>query len=275
MTTLAVDHEQTESRWPTQYLFGVPICALTMEQVLSVIDETIESRGRLLIGAVNAAKIVNMRGNAPLREAVLKADLVIADGAAVVWASRVLRKPLPERVTGIDLMVGMLKRGDERGYRIYCLGATTEVLEAAVSRIRNDYPGLVVAGYHHGYFSPDEETKVVEEIRATAPDILLVAMSPPKKEQFLARWSHDLAPVGHGVGGALDVLAGKVDRAPEAWQRWGMEWLYRVKQEPGRLWRRYLVTNSIFLGMVVGTLACRPRARRPSRRVRSAPQGPP
>lgn len=263
MTTLAVNPEQVGTRWPTRYLFGVPICALTMDQVLSVVDETIESRGRLLIGAVNAAKLVNMRRDGPLRQAVLSADLTIPDGASVVWASRVLKQPLPERVAGIDLMMRMLERGDKRGYRVYCLGATTQVLEAAIARIRADFPGVVLVGHHHGYFSARQEVEIVEEIRAAEPDILFVAMSPPKKEQFLARWSHELARVGHGVGGAFDILAGQVARAPEAWQRCGVEWLYRVKQEPVRLWRRYLVTNSIFLGMVVGALACRPRARRP------------
>ena len=259
MTTLAVNPEQVGTRWPTRYLFGVPICALTMDEVLSVVDETIENRSRLLIGAVNAAKIVNMRQDGPLRQAVLSADLTIPDGASVVWASRVLRRPLPERVTGIDLMLRMLERGNQRGYRVYCLGATTQVLEAATARIRADYPGVVLVGHHHGYFSAHEEDEIVEKIRAAQPDILFVAMSPPKKEQFLARWSHELARVGHGVGGAFDILAGQIARAPEAWQRYGVEWLYRVKQEPARLWRRYLFTNSIFLGMVVGALACKSR----------------
>ena len=159
-------------------------------------------------------------------------------------------------------MMQMLERGDKRGYRVYCLGATEQVLEVAVARICTDYPGVVLVGHHHGYFSAQQEGDIVEEIRAAEPDILFVAMSPPKKEQFLARWSHELTRVGHGVGGAFDILAGHVARAPEAWQRCGVEWLYRVKQEPGRLWRRYLVTNTIFVWMTLGAVVCQIRGSR-------------
>jgi len=145
----------------------------------------------------------------------------------------------------------MLRRGSTAGWRFYCLGATREVLEKVVERIGSDYPGAVVAGYRDGYFKDAEEEQVAAEIAAARADILLVAMTSPKKEKFLARWSETLGiPVCHGVGGSFDVMAGKVDRAPEAWQRLGLEWLYRVKQEPGRLWRRYLVTNTLFCGML-------------------------
>jgi N-acetylglucosaminyldiphosphoundecaprenol N-acetyl-beta-D-mannosaminyltransferase len=170
----------------------------------------------------------------------------------VVWASRLLRRALPERVAGIDLMMEMLSRGNSHGYRIYCLGATPAVLEKTVQRIREDYPGVVVAGAHHGYFTVADEERIAQDIAAAEPDILLVAMTSPRKERFLAKWSSNLtASVYHGVGGSFDVLAGKVRRAPVAWQRWGLEWLYRVKQEPRRLWKRYLITNTLFAEMVV------------------------
>ncbi len=241
--------------WPCCRLFGFPIHGLRMEQVLDVVDETIARRERLLIGVVNAAKLVNMRRDGVLRDAVLSSDMILADGMAVVWAARLLRRSLPERVAGIDLMHAMLHRGNERGYRVYCLGARQDALDTAVARIRVEYPGVVIAGTRNGYFSPEEESGIVAEIRAAKPDMLFVAMSPPKKEVFLAKWAAKLeVPVCHGVGGAIDVLAGKVQRAPEVWQRLGIEWLYRVKQEPRRMWRRYLVTNSLYCGMVVGEL---------------------
>jgi N-acetylglucosaminyldiphosphoundecaprenol N-acetyl-beta-D-mannosaminyltransferase len=233
-------------------MFGVPISALTMEQVVSLVDDTIARRATLLLGVVNAAKLVNMRRDKRLRKAVLAADMILADGVAVVWASRLLGRRLPERVTGIDLMHEMLQRGTDRHYRVFCLGATDEVLETTVARIRADYPGVVVAGYRNGYFSSDNELEIVESIRAARPDILLAAMSSPKKEIFLERWFGRLdVPICHGVGGAFDVLAGKVRRAPDGWQRLGLEWLYRVVQEPRRLWRRYMVTNTLFGIMVL------------------------
>jgi N-acetylglucosaminyldiphosphoundecaprenol N-acetyl-beta-D-mannosaminyltransferase len=230
-----------------QQLFGIPIHALTTEQVLNCVDEAIRQRGRLLLGVVNAAKIVNMHRDEILGRSVLTADMILADGMAVVWAGRVLRRRLPERVAGIDLMESILARGARQGYRVFCLGATQEILDETVARMQQRYPGIVVAGRHHGYFQPEDEPRLVEQIRASRADVLFAAMSSPKKEQFLARWADDMGvPVLHGVGGAFDVMAGKVKRAPILWQRLGLEWLYRVVQEPRRMWRRYLVTNALF-----------------------------
>ena len=233
-------------------LWGVPIHAMTMDDVLGRVDAAIADRRRLRIGVVNAAKIVSMRRDEALREAVVSCDLIVADGMSVVWASRVLARPLPERVAGIDLMLAMLRRGNDRGYRVYCLGATDEVLDKVVARIAQDYPDVSVVGRHHGYFGAEEAGAVAAAVAAARADILFVAMTSPKKEQFLARWGDDLGvPVCHGVGGSFDVLAGLVRRAPESWQRFGLEWLYRVRQEPRRLWRRYLVTNTLFCALVV------------------------
>jgi N-acetylglucosaminyldiphosphoundecaprenol N-acetyl-beta-D-mannosaminyltransferase len=236
---------------PTKNMLGIPICAITMDQVLSLIDRTIAHHGHLHIGVVNAAKIVNIRRNEVLRDDVMSSDIIVADGTSVVWASRILGHPLPERVTGIDLMLGMFRRGNENRYRVYCLGATNDVLEKATARIVADYPKLKLVGRHNGYFTTEEEPAIADEIIAAKPDILLVAMSSPKKEKFMAHWSEKLdVPVCHGVGGSFDVMAGKVQRAPERWQRLGLEWLYRLLQEPRRLWRRYLVTNTIFCLLV-------------------------
>jgi N-acetylglucosaminyldiphosphoundecaprenol N-acetyl-beta-D-mannosaminyltransferase len=236
---------------PVREILGVPVDALTMDQVLDRVEDAIARRAPLQIGVVNAAKVVNMRRDPALREDVLSSDLILADGIAVVWAGRLLGRALPERVAGIDLMHGIFRRGAARGWRVFCLGATRAVLDGVLARVAADYPGVQVAGSHDGYFKDAEEESVAAEIGASRADVLLVAMTSPKKEKFLARWSAVLGvPVCHGVGGSFDVMAGKVDRAPEAWQRLGLEWLYRVKQEPRRLWRRYLVTNTLFCGMV-------------------------
>jgi N-acetylglucosaminyldiphosphoundecaprenol N-acetyl-beta-D-mannosaminyltransferase len=238
-----------------QELFDVPIDALTMEQVLDRIDRSIAERSRLRIGVVNAAKLVHMRRDPGLRADILSCEMILADGVPVVWASRLLGRPLPERVAGIDLMLGMLSRGHHNGYRIYCLGATEGVLAAAVTRITAQYRRVRLVGSHHGYFTAHEELALVAAIAAARPDILLVGITSPKKERFLARWDDQLGvPVYHGVGGSFDILAGKVRRAPLIWQRLGLEWLYRLKQEPRRLWRRYLVTNSLFCSMVLSEL---------------------
>jgi N-acetylglucosaminyldiphosphoundecaprenol N-acetyl-beta-D-mannosaminyltransferase len=236
-------------------LFGVPIAAVTMAEVLSIVDDAISRRKPLQIGVVNAAKPVNMGRDDELRQSVLSSDIILADGMAVVWASRLLRRPLPERVAGIDLMMAMLARGNERRYAVYCLGATAEVSREVAARIRAGYPGVRLVGWHDGYFRDGEEAAIADEIARLEPDILLVAMTSPKKEHFLARWSGKIkVPVCHGVGGSFDVMAGMVQRAPERWQRLGLEWLYRVKQEPRRLWKRYLVTNVLFCRMIANEL---------------------
>jgi N-acetylglucosaminyldiphosphoundecaprenol N-acetyl-beta-D-mannosaminyltransferase len=244
-------------------VLGVPIHGITMDEVLSRVDETIADRGRLCIGVVNAAKIVGMRRDRALHEAVLSCDVIVADGMSIVWAGRLLGHRIPERVTGIDLMLGMLRRGNDRGYRIYCLGATEEVLDKVAARLAVEFPKVVIAGRHHGYFRAEEAETVAVQIKAAAPDILFVAITSPKKEQFLCRWGHDIrVPVCHGVGGSFDVLAGMVRRAPVRWQRLGLEWLFRLGQEPRRLWRRYLVTNTVFSALVVREFLRRRRSAR-------------
>jgi N-acetylglucosaminyldiphosphoundecaprenol N-acetyl-beta-D-mannosaminyltransferase len=233
-------------------VLGAPLDALSMSDMLTLCAETIAHRRRLLVGVVNAAKLVNMRRDASLRDAVLATDVILADGMAVVWAARLLGHRLPERVAGIDLMTRLLELADRAGHRVYCLGATDEVLAAVTREIAQRYPGVRLVGARHGYFRPEDEADIAAEIVAARPDILFVAMSPPKKEQFIARWGPELGvPICHGVGGAFDVIAGKTRRAPRLWQGLGLEWLYRVLQEPRRLWRRYLVTNTLFIGMVI------------------------
>jgi N-acetylglucosaminyldiphosphoundecaprenol N-acetyl-beta-D-mannosaminyltransferase len=224
-----------EGRAASVDFLGIPVCTLDLQGAVDLIDSAIRARQGLQIGVINAAKVANMATDPVLRDAVLSSDVIFADGISVVWASRLLGAPLPARVAGIDLMMALLVRGKERRYRVFCLGATE-----AISARR-----------HHGYYSNEDETKVVELIAAARPDLLFVAMTSPKKENFLAKWGARLNTlVTHGVGGSFDVLAGHVQRAPRAWQALGLEWLYRVLQEPRRLWKRYFVTNIAFCGLV-------------------------
>lgn len=236
----------------TTKLFGIDVHPLGMMQTLDIVNECITSKQSLHVGMLNAAKVVNMKRNPALGEDVTSSNLILADGSAVVLASKILHKPLPERVAGIDLMHGILARGDKLGYRVFCLGATEEISKEIERQIHLHYPGVVLAGRQNGYFSDDQEGQVAEDIAASKADVLFVAITSPKKEQFMAKWGNVMrVPVVHGVGGSFDVFAGKVKRAPLIWQKMGMEWLYRVLQEPGRLWKRYLVTNTLFIGMLV------------------------
>jgi len=231
---------------------------MTFPEVMDKIDETILQKGSLHIGVVNAAKIVNMQRDKLLREDVLASDLILADGLSVVWASKILGTPLPERVAGIDLMFAMLERGNEKKHRVFCLGATEEISATVERKIRENYPNVIIAGRRNGYFSAAEEESIAQQIADAKPDILFVAMTSPKKEMFMAKWNGLMrVPIVHGVGGSFDVMSGMIERAPEIWQKFGMEWLYRVKQEPRRLWKRYLTTNSLFIWMLLKALISR------------------
>ena len=232
-------------------LLGISLDPLTMAGALGRCARAIEYRDYLSIGMVNAAKVVAMRRDDRLRDAVTGCEMVLADGQSLVWASQLLGSPLPERVAGIDLFSRLLGLASAAGYRAYFLGARPDVLERMVSRVAREYPGVTVAGARDGYFRAEDEPRIAAGIRDCGPDLLFLGMSSPKKELFMRRWgARTGAAVVHGVGGSFDVLAGVTRRAPAWYQEHGLEWLYRAQQEPLRLGRRYLQTNAAFMAMV-------------------------
>jgi N-acetylglucosaminyldiphosphoundecaprenol N-acetyl-beta-D-mannosaminyltransferase len=240
---------------PRAEVLGCVIDRVGMQETLARVEDLISAGGYYQHMAVNTAKLVSLRDDDRLREIVARCDLVNADGQALIWASRLLGDPLPERVAGIDLMEELLGLAQRKGYRIYILGAREDVLDQAVARIRERYPGLQLAGWRNGYFTSAEEKDVCAEIRASRPHIVFVAMSTPRKEYFLAERGPELgAEFVMGVGGAIDVIAGLTRRAPVRWQRLGLEWLFRLLQEPRRMFRRYAVTNTRFAFMVAVAL---------------------
>jgi len=204
---------------------------------------------------MNACLLVQFRKNEELRKSVSRASIVAPDGVPVVWASKLLGVPLPGRVNGTDLMDELIKRSSHRGYRVYFLGATEEVLKTALRICKEKYPALNIAGWHNGYFLKEEESKVIEDIRKSNSDILFIGMNSPYKEIWVSKNLNDLnVPVCHGVGGSLDVLSGKIKRAPKWMQNNGLEWLFRFIQEPARTWKRYTVGNVRFIWLVLKEL---------------------
>jgi N-acetylglucosaminyldiphosphoundecaprenol N-acetyl-beta-D-mannosaminyltransferase len=168
------------------------------------------------------------------------ADIVVADGVGVVWASRRLGRPLPERVPGIDLMSRLIERAAGLGLSVYFLGGRPGVAERAAKTLSARYPGLRVAGVMHGYFNPEEERAVIDRIREARPAMLFVGLGQPRQELFIARHKHLLgAALAMGIGGSMDVIAGDVGRAPRWMQDAGIEWIYRLVSQPGRA-RRHL-----------------------------------
>ena len=236
-------------------VLGCHIDRLNMTQTLARCEELIARREFAQHVAINAAKLVAMQRDPELRRIVEACELVSADGQSVVWASRLLGDPLPERVPGIDLMYELLARAERRGFRVFILGAKAHVLEAARTKVLARHPRLQLVGTRDGYFSEAEEAEVAEEVRAARPDILFVAISSPRKEYWLGRYARTIdVPFVMGVGGAIDVVAGITRRAPAPFQRLGLEWAYRLAQEPRRLWRRYAVTNVQFACLLTGAV---------------------
>lgn len=226
---------------------GCPVDALDMQATLDRVQAIILSRRPHQHMAMNAAKFSTMERNPELRAAVRGSDLVNADGASVVLASRLLGRPLPERVAGIDLFLSLVARSGQKGWRLYFLGATQEVLEKTIAVLQERHPDMVVAGFRNGYFKAEDEPMIAQGIRESGADALFVAISSPKKETFLARWMPTMGvPFCMGVGGSFDVVAGVSTRAPLFMQRAGLEWFYRFIQEPGRLGRRMWVENGRF-----------------------------
>jgi N-acetylglucosaminyldiphosphoundecaprenol N-acetyl-beta-D-mannosaminyltransferase len=249
-------------------LLGCPLDPLTLEGTVSVIEAAVVARRPLQHSALNAAKLVRMQHDDTLRAAVTGSELVTADGQAVVWAARLLGQPLPERVAGIDLFEALLACAERRGFGVYIFGGRAAAAERAAAEIRARHPRLRLVGYRDGYFAAHEEDGIVEEIRSARPDLLFVALETPVKETFLARHRARIgAPFVMGIGGAVDILAGERRRAPRFLQRLGLEWAYRLAQDPRRLARRYVVGNSVFTWLVLRAFAARVAAARLPRRA--------
>jgi N-acetylglucosaminyldiphosphoundecaprenol N-acetyl-beta-D-mannosaminyltransferase len=231
--------------------FSCPMDLATMNETVHAIVERVEARKFTQHVVVNVAKLVNLQADRELAESVCACDFINIDGMGVVWGARFLGYDVPERVSGIDLFQRLLEISSEKGFSVYLLGGTQSVIEETASRLQSNFPKLRIAGHHHGYFWKDEE-HIVEEIKKSGAQLLFVAISSPKKESFINKWKNDLGVnFAMGVGGTFDIVAGKVQRAPEWMQRSGLEWAFRVIQEPKRMWRRYFSTNFVFAWMLV------------------------
>ncbi|HPB67997.1 MAG TPA: WecB/TagA/CpsF family glycosyltransferase [Candidatus Omnitrophota bacterium] len=234
------------------YLFGCPIDNLSRAETVDRIDRWIKERRPCQHVVVNVDKLLKVRKDPALYDIISACDIINADGMPLVWVSRWFGLPLKERVTGIDLMEDLVALAARREYSVFFLGARQPVVEAVAEIYRTRFPGLKIAGYRNGYWTPEEEAGLVRQISRSSADILFVAMGSPQKEIFLSRYRSQMdVPFVMGVGGSFDVVAGKTRRAPRWMQRWGLEWLFRFFQEPKRMWKRYLIGNTTFISLVI------------------------
>ena len=200
----------------------------------------------------NAHTMVTAAKNRALSEALEQSDLLLADGSGVRWGSALLGTPLVHNLNGTDLVPTLCKAGAVKRLSVYLLGGKPGVAEEAAANLAKAYPGLVIAGTQHGYFSQEETQQVLKAIRAARPHLLLVAMGVPLQEIWINQYASQLPGITcMGVGGLFDFLAERVARAPLSIRAVGMEWLWRLMMEPTRLWKRYIIGNFVFFGLVV------------------------
>ncbi|SFJ24009.1 N-acetylglucosaminyldiphosphoundecaprenol N-acetyl-beta-D-mannosaminyltransferase [Paenibacillus sp. UNC496MF] len=227
-------------------ILGVPFSKMTLSDTVKLIqaklaaDARAETKPFHLITA-NPEIVMAAKGQPELRRIVEEADLITPDGIGVVLAAKWQGTRIPERVTGYDMLIRLLEGAAASGFSLYVLGADEETNAKAVDIIKAKYPGVEIAGRHNGFFKGDQENEIVADIARKRPDLLIVALGAPNAEKWIYKHKSRLnAKVAFGVGGSLDVIAGKVKRAPVVWQKLNVEWLYRLLKQPSR-WRRQLV----------------------------------
>ena len=214
---------------------GVRVDAVTMPETLNIIEGFIKKGQPRHVITLNAEIIHQAWQDPALKEVIRKAGLVTPDGSGVVWAARKLGTPVPERVTGIDLVQALLPLAAQKGWSVYFYGGKPGVAAEAASRLKALHSGLNITGVSHGYLNEQENNQLLADIKAKKPRILLVALGAPRQEFWIRKHLADLSvPVAIGVGGSLDVLSGQVKRAPAVFQKLKIEWLYRLLKEPRR-----------------------------------------
>ncbi len=219
-------------------ILGCNVDRIDMDGALQKIDEFIKSDKPHHIITLNAEIIYKAQSDPKLKSIINQAHLVTPDGAGVVWAAKYLKAPVPERVTGIDLTLKLAEIGAKKGYKFYFYGAAPGVAEEAAKNLQEKHKGLNIVGTCHGYIKSHEREKLLKDIQEKQPDILLVALGAPNQEFWIRDHLKKLqVPVCIGVGGSFDVISGRINRAPEFFQKAGLEWLYRLLKQPSRIGR--------------------------------------
>ncbi|MBS4174181.1 WecB/TagA/CpsF family glycosyltransferase [Bacillus sp. FJAT-49736] len=231
-------------------IFGIPIIHTDHKSFINTLENRIKSEHKSFVVTANPEIVMKANQEKEYAEYLKRADFITADGIGIVIASKILNQPLPGRVSGTDMMVDLLERANDHQYRVYFLGAQPDVLELFLENVHKQFPKVEIVGSHNGFFDWNDNT-IKEEIQSLKPDLVFVALGVPRQEKWIAE-NYDSFQKGvfMGVGGSFDVVAGVVKRAPKAWQKMNLEWLYRLIHQPSR-WKRMLVIP-VFLFKVIG-----------------------
>lgn len=239
-------------------IFGVDIHNTTLRDTVELLKGYLKGDKVKKIYTPNTEIVMAAKDDGDLRELLNRGDLVIPDGIGLIYGSKIQGKSLKERVTGFDTSIELLKIANENSYSLYLLGGKDGIASEAANSIREKYPNIIIAGHHHGYFNgshmgikdSEEEERILEEINDKKPDIIFVGLGFPKQEIWIDSNVHRLnTKVIIGNGGVMDILSGNAKRAPEIFQRLGLEWLYRLAKEPSRI-KRQLVLPKFILMMI-------------------------
>ncbi|ONM44057.1 glycosyltransferase [Halopseudomonas pachastrellae] len=227
-------------------ILGLNYDKLSRDQTITKICTHIDNGDKIIRADINVGTITSSQSDKKLLDFINSCDIVNMDGAGALMGAAFLGLPRPERVTGVDLFLELLKVSEKNSYPVYFLGATKDTLDLLVKKVKSKFPALDICGYHDGYFWGAEK-KVIEDINNSQPKILFIGIKSPEKEYFQTDYKNAIsANLIMGVGGSFDVVSGKIKRAPALIQKLGLEWLYRIYQEPRRLLKRYLKSNYQF-----------------------------
>lgn len=233
-------------------ILNTVIDVLTMKETIELVEKYVETKTQLHLMGVNADKINEVNKNEKMKEIVNSCGIINADGASVVLASKYLNKALPERVAGVDLMMELVKLSSTKKYSIYLLGAKQEVVEKTKKVLIEKFPNLIIKGIHNGYFKKEDWKGISKDIKEKEVDFVFVGITSPLKEYLIEFLQNDGNNcVFMGVGGSFDVISGNISRAPKWIQKMNLEWLYRVVQEPKRLFKRYFIGNLVFIKAIM------------------------
>jgi N-acetylglucosaminyldiphosphoundecaprenol N-acetyl-beta-D-mannosaminyltransferase len=227
-------------------IYGIRVFKLNMQQTVESLVQAVEKRQITQVITANPIMIMTALEHPKYMAMMQRAELIVPDGAGLVWALSYIGKPVAEKVAGIELMHELLAVGEVKGWRIFLLGASPEIIQVTAGKLRDRYPKLQLVGVRDGYFQENEDESVIRQIREAAPDILLVGRSADKQEPWIDHYKEQLGvPVIMGIGGSFDVLSGKLKRAPKLFIRFRLEWFYRLLQEPWRYKRMLLLPKFV------------------------------
>lgn len=242
-------HQASETI-PVVPIFGLPFSRMSMDETVHHLTRAIELRQTTQVITANPIMVMAALEDPKYGQVMKEAELIVPDGAGVVWAANYVGMPVKERVAGFDLLHRLMQVGEQKRWKVYLLGTSQEIISEAAARLQQKFPLVELVGFHHGYFSDAEDAQVIQKIRQAAPDLLFVARAANNQEPWIHKYKHELGvPLVMGVGGSFDIIAGRLKRAPILFQKLRLEWFYRLLQEPKR-YKRMLALPQFMVKVV-------------------------